>query len=59
MFNGTLSTWNTKPLDLELNYDTKSVCLCPYPVLKVHKEFFIKQVNKLVYLGVLEHTNGS
>ena len=36
LFDGTLGTWNTTPVDLELRGDSKPVCLRPYPVPRVH-----------------------
>ena len=57
MFDGTLGTWNTTPLDLELREDSKPVCLQPYPVLRVHKAMFRKEAGRLVSLGVLEEEN--
>ena len=59
MFDGTLGTWNTTPVDLELRNNTKSVCLRPYPVPRVRKEMFGKEVEILVSLGVLEEANDS
>ena len=40
MFVGALGTWNITPLDLELKYDAKPVCLRPYLVHRVHKVMF-------------------
>ena len=37
LFDGTLGTWKTGPVDFELK-----VCLIPYPVPKVHEEIFKK-----------------
>ena len=42
LFDGTLGTWNTTPVYLELREDVKPVCLQPYPVLRVHKSMFRK-----------------
>ena len=36
LFDGTLGTWNTTPVYLELKDDVKPVCSQPYPVPKVH-----------------------
>ena len=38
LFDGTLGTWKTDPVDFELKEDAKSICLRPYPIPKVHKE---------------------
>ena len=37
MFDGTLGMWNTNMVGLKLNDDTKSFCLRPYTVRRVHK----------------------
>ena len=58
-FDGTLGTWNTAPVDLELKDDVNPVCSRPYPLLKVHKEMFRKEVDILVLLGVIRETNDS
>ena len=59
MFDGTLGTRNTTPVDLELKEDAKPVRLPPYPVLRVHKEIFIKEVERLVSFGVINESNNS
>ena len=56
---GTLGTWNTTPVGLELKDDSKPVFSRPYPVPRVHKEIFRKEVKRLVSLGVLEEANDS
>ena len=50
LFNGTLGTWTTTLLDLELNYDVKPVCSRPYPVPRVHELIFRKKSERLVSL---------
>ena len=59
LFNGTLGPWKIDPVDLHLNKDAKPIYLQPYPVPKVHKEIFKKEVERLVLLGVLEVENYS
>ena len=59
LFNGTLGTWNTTPVDLELRDDAKPVCWRLYPVLRVHEAMFRKEVERIVNLGVLEEANDS
>ena len=46
LFDGTLGTWKTTPVVLELKDDAKPVCLRPYPVPKAHKIMFKKGVEK-------------
>ena len=44
MFDGTLGTWNTTPVDLKLKDNAKPACLLPYPLPRVHEEMFRKEV---------------
>ena len=37
LFDLTLSTWKKYPVDFELKYDAKPICLQPYLVTKVHE----------------------
>ena len=48
LFDGTLGTWNTAPVELELNDDAKPVCSRPYAVPKLHEMIFKKEVERLV-----------
>ena len=57
LFNGTLGTQKTDPLDFELKEDAKPICSRPYTVPKLHKEMLKKEVERLVLLGVLEVEN--
>ena len=59
MFDVTLGTWNTTPLDLELKDDAKPVLSRPYQVPMVHGWMFSKEFKRLVSLGVLEEENDS
>ena len=59
IFDGILGTWNTTPVYLDLRDDAKPVCSQPYPVPRVHKSIFRKEVGRLVNLGVLEEENDS
>ena len=40
LFDGTLGTWKTTPVDLKLKYNVDPVCSRPYPVPRVHKAMF-------------------
>ena len=44
LFDGTLGTWNTAPVDIKLKDDAKPHHARPYPVPKVHEEVFKKEV---------------
>ena len=50
---------NTAHVELELDYDAKSVCPWPYPVPRAHKEMFRKESEILVNLGVTKESNYS
>ena len=54
MFDGTLGTWKTDPVEFELKEDAKPICSRPYPVLKVHEKMSKKEVERLLRLGVLK-----
>ena len=43
-FDGTLGTWETAPVDLELKDDAKPVCLQPYPVPSVEELVIIRLI---------------
>ena len=59
MFDGTLGTRKTAPVDLESKYDAKTVCSRPYPVLNVHWSMLKKEVKILIILEVLKEANDS
>ena len=40
LFDGTLGTWKTDPVDFELKENPKQICSRPYPEPKVHDEIF-------------------
>ena len=46
-------------MNLDLKDDATPMCSRPYPVPRVHKAMFRKEVERLVKLGVLEEANGS
>ena len=54
-FDSMLVTWSTTPLDLDLRNKTNPVFSRPYPVPRVHKAMFRKEVKRLVILLVLEN----
>ena len=57
LFNVMIGTSKKYPEDFKLKEDTKLICSRPYPILKVHKKMFKKEVERLVLLGVLELSN--
>ena len=53
LLDGTIGTWNTAPVGVELKDYAKSVCSRPYPVPRVYEAMFRKEVNRLVSLEVI------
>ena len=45
LFDGTLDTRKTDPVDFKLKDDAKPILLRTYPVPKVHEEMFKKRSN--------------
>ena len=44
LFDVTLGTWKTPPVNLNLKDDTSPMCLRPYSVPRVYEAMFIKEV---------------
>jgi hypothetical protein len=53
-FYGTLGDWKTEPVSFELKRDAKPYHSRAFPIPKVQKETIIKEVRRLVELGVLK-----
>jgi hypothetical protein len=47
LFDGTLGDWKTKPIAFELKEGAKPYHGRSFPVLRVHKERIIKELNRL------------
>ncbi len=54
LFDGTLGDWNTKPVSFQLKEGASLYHGQAFPVPKIHKDTLIKEVDRLVSLGVLE-----
>jgi hypothetical protein len=54
LFDGTLGDWKTKPVSFQLKEGISPYHGKTFPVPKIHKEILIKEVDRLVKLGVLE-----
>jgi hypothetical protein len=54
LFDGTLGDWKTKPVSYQLKKGVSSYHGQAFPVPKIHKDTLIKEVERLVKLGVLE-----
>ena len=59
IFSGELGEWRTDPVDLELKEGSEPHCQRHYPVPRIHREVFKKDLDRLESLGVLEKTNDS
>ncbi len=54
LFDGTLGDWKTKPVSFQLKEGASPYHGRAYPVPKIHTETLVKEVDRLVKLGVLE-----
>ncbi len=54
LFDGTLGDWKTKPVSFQPKKDASPYHGQAFPVPKIHKNTFIKEVDRLGKLGVLE-----
>lgn len=59
LFDGTLGTWKTSPVKLELQERSKPYHAKPFPVPKSREKLFRKEVLRLEKLGVLHKINHS
>ncbi len=53
-FDGTIGDWKTKPVFFQLKEGVSLYHGQAFPVPKIHKDTIIKEVERLVKLGVLE-----
>ena len=54
LFDGTLGTWNTEPVKLDLKPDAAPFYTHPYQIPRVHEQTLRKEVERLIQLGVLK-----
>ncbi len=54
LFDGTLGAWKTKPVSFQLKEGVSLYHGQAFPVPKIQKETLIKEVERLVKLGILE-----
>ena len=59
LFDGTLGDWKTKPVSFQLKEGVPPYHGQAFPVPKIHIEILIKEVERLVKLGVLERQPAS
>ena len=53
LFDGTLGDWSTDPVNLELKTYSKLFNSRYYPVPRINKETFWKELKRLVEIGVI------
>ncbi len=54
LFNGTLGEWNLLPVSIRLKEGAKPFHGRPYPIPKVHKATLMKEIDRLVLIGVMK-----
>jgi hypothetical protein len=54
LFDGTLGAWKTMPVSFELKEGARPYHGRAFPIPKVHKETIMKEIRRLIELGVLE-----
>ena len=60
LFDGTLGTWNTEPVDLELKDPNCKPCHAkPYPVPHAHEQLLKEEMDRLCNYGVVRKINSS
>ena len=59
LFDGTLGKWRTNPVEIETRPDSKPVNSRWYPVPRINKQTFKKELERLVKIGVLERVQES
>ena len=59
IYEGTLGEWKTNPVDLELKEGDQPHSQRHYPIPRIHREVFKRDLDRLVNLVVLERTNDS
>ena len=59
IFDGSLGDWKTDPVELELKEGAEPHSQRHYPIPRIHREVFKKDLDRLEKLGVLERTNES
>ena len=54
LFDGTLGAWKTTPVSFELKEGARPYHGRAFPIPRVHKETIMKEIKRLIELGVLE-----
>jgi len=59
LFDGTLGDWNRPPVSIELMEGAKPYHGRPNPIPQIHKATLMKEINKLVDIGVMKRQSSS
>jgi hypothetical protein len=59
LFDGTLGDWNRPTVSIELKDGAKPYHGRPYPIPQIHKATLMKEINRLVGIGVLKRQTSS
>ena len=59
LFDGTLGDWNRPPISIELKEGIKPYHGRPYPITQIHKATLMKEINRLVSIGVMKRQSSS
>ncbi len=54
LFNGMLGDWELPPVSFELKEGAKPYHGRPYPIPKIHKATLMKEIDRLISIGVLK-----
>ncbi len=54
LFDGTVDEWNQLPVSIQLKEGAKPFHGRPYPLPKVHKATLMKEIDRLVSIGVMK-----
>ena len=59
LFDGTLGDWNQPPASIKLKEGAKPYHGKPYPIPQIHKATLMKEINRLVDIGVMKRQSSS
>ena len=59
LFDGTLGDWNRPPVSIELKEAAKPYHCRPYPIARIHKATLMKEIDRLVSIGVMKRQSSS
>ncbi len=59
LFDGTLGDWNRPPISIELKEGAKPFHGRLYPIAQIHKATLMKEITRLVSIGVLKKQSSS